>query len=170
MKTLENQLVSADKADEVKSKPEQAFVSKYEAFLGMLNKILSSENIEQKSRLMFENVKGMVQAQVYQVAIKRGVVFQQLDSDSSPQRFINPLDYLKLKGLITQAQCDATSREGLACLQALCNELIVRVVSIEGKGRDEMIEMVRAMNLMIQEHEHQDSLAKDIMLGRGPGR
>lgn len=170
MKSLESQLVSADKADEHRSNPEQKFVSKYEAFLGMLNKILSSENIEQKSRLMFENVKGMVQAQNFQVAVKRGVVFQQIDPDSSPQRFIYPLDYLKRRGLITQTEIDDTSKEGLACLQSLCNELIVRVVSIEGKGRDEMIEMVRAMNLMIQEHEHQDSLAKDMLLGRGPGR
>lgn len=165
MKTLEKQLTKADKADEVGSKVEGAFISKYEAFLGMLNKILSSENIEQKSRLMFENVKGMVQAQVFQVAVKRGVVFQQIDPESSPQRFVYPLEYLKARQLITQEQIDNTSREGLACIQALCNELIVRVVSIEGKGRDEMIEMVRAMNLMIQEHEHQDSLAKDMILG-----
>jgi hypothetical protein len=165
MKTLEQQLTKADKADEAAGKVEEKFISKYEAFLGMLNKILSSENIEQKSRLMFENVKGMVQAQVYQVAVKRGVVFQQIDPESSPQRFIYPLDYLKRKQLITQEQIDATSREGLACIQSLCNELIVRVVSIEGKGRDEMIEMVRAMNLMIQEHEHQDSMAKDILMG-----
>jgi len=165
MQTLEKQLTKADKADETGSKVEGAFISKYEAFLGMLNKILSSENIEQKSRLMFENVKGMVQAQVYQVAVKRGVIFQQIDADSSPQRFVIPLQYLKARKLITQEQIDATSREGLACIQALCNELIVRVVSIEGKGRDEMIEMVRAMNLMIQEHEHQDSLAKDMILG-----
>jgi len=165
MKTLEAQLTKADKSDETASRVENPTISKYEAFLGMLNKILSSENIEQKSRLMFENVKGMVQAQNFQVAVKRGVVFQQIDPESSPQRFVYPLDYLKRRGLITQEEIDLTSREGLACLQSLCNELIVRVVSIEGKGRDEMIEMVRAMNLMIQEHEHQNSMAKDILMG-----
>jgi len=166
MKSLEAQLNSADKADEDKVRdPQKEYTSKYEAFLGMLNKILSSENIEQKSRLIFENVRGMVLAQAFQVAVKRGVVFQQIDPESSPQRFVVPIDYLKRKGLLNQAQLDMTAREGLASLQSLCNELIVRVVSIEGKGRDEMIEMVRAMNLMIQEHEHQDSMAKDLIMG-----
>jgi len=89
----------------------------------------------------------------------------QIDPESSPQRFVIPIDYLKRKGILNQAQLDMASREGLASLQSLCNELIVRVVSIEGKGRDEMIEMVRAMNLMIQEHEHQDSMAKDLIMG-----
>lgn len=166
MKTLEVQINKADKADEVNTRDlQKEYTSKYEAFLGMLNKILSSENIEQKSRLIFENVRGMVLAQSFQVAVKRGVIFQQIDPESSPQRFIVPLDYLKRKNYVTQEQLDATAREGLASLQSLCQELIVRVVSIEGKGRDEMIEMVRAMNLMIQEHEHQDSMAKDLIMG-----
>ena len=166
MKSLESQLNTADKADEDKIRdPQKEYTSKYEAFLGMLNKILSSENIEQKSRLIFENVRGMVLAQAFQVAVKRGVVFQQIDPESSPQRFVVPIDYLKKKGLLNQSDLDASAREGLASLQSLCNELIVRVVSIEGKGRDEMIEMVRAMNLMIQEHEHQDSMAKDLVMG-----
>jgi hypothetical protein len=166
MKSLESQINTADKADEDKNRdPVREYTSKYEAFLGMLNKILSSENIEQKSRLIFENVRGMVLAQAFQVAVKRGVVFQQIDPESSPQRFVVPIDYLKKKGLLNQAQLDVSAREGLASLQSLCNELIVRVVSIEGKGRDEMIEMVRAMNLMIQEHEHQDSMAKDLVMG-----
>jgi hypothetical protein len=166
MKSIEAHINKADKKDETdQGSASDKYTSKYEAFLGMLNKILSSDNIEQKSRLMFENVKGMVQAQAFQVAVKRGVVFQQIDPESSPQRFVVPLDYLKRKQLITQEQLDASAREGLASLQSLCNELIVRVVSVEGKGREEMIEMVRAMNLMIQEHEHQDSLARDMVLG-----
>jgi hypothetical protein len=163
MKSIENQLTSADKADA--ASPAKEYTSKYEAFLGMLNQILSSDNIEQKSRLMFENVKGMVQAQAFQVAVKRGVIFQQLDPESNPQRFVVPIEYLKAKGYLNQAQLDASAREGLASLQSLCNELIVRVVSVEGKGREEMIEMVRAMNLMIQEHEHQDNLAQNMILG-----
>jgi hypothetical protein len=164
MKTLENQLTKADHQDADKQAPPPEFTSKYEAFLGMLNKILSSENIEQKSRLMFENVKGMVGAQVFQVAIKRGIVFTQIDPET--ERFIEPIKYLKLKNLITEDQINDTRKEGLATLQVLCNELIVRVVSIDGKGREEMIEMVRAMNLMIQEHEHQSDLAKDMLIGR----
>jgi hypothetical protein len=164
MKTLENQLTKADHQDADKQATPPEFTSKYEAFLGMLNKILSSENIEQKSRLMFENVKGMVGAQVFQVAIKRGIVFTQIDPETD--RFIEPIKYLKLKNLITEDQINDTRKEGLATLQVLCNELIVRVVSIDGKGREEMIEMVRAMNLMIQEHEHQSDLAKDMLIGR----
>jgi hypothetical protein len=164
MKTLENQIRKADSVDAVKGSEGPEFTSKYEAFLGMLNKILSSENIEQKSRLMFENVKGMVGAQVFQVAIKRGIVFTRIDPETD--RFIEPLKYLKLKNLITDDQIMESRKEGLATLQVLCDELIVRVVSIDGKGRGEMIEMVRAMNLMIQEHEHQSDLAKDMLIGR----
>jgi len=161
MKSLETQL-NTDKKD----KPlEDRYTSKYEAFLGMLNQILSSDNIEQKSRLMFENIRGMVLAQVYQVAVKRGVVFQQIDPDSDPQRFVIPQAYLKAKGYLTQEDLDRTGKEGLASIKALCEELIVRVVSIDGQGRGEMIEMVKAMNLMIQEHEHQDNLAQNMILG-----
>jgi hypothetical protein len=163
MKTLEKQLTKADDIDANKKPEPPEFTSKYEAFLGMLNKILSSENIEQKSRLMFENVKGMVAAQCFQVAVKRGIVFMQIDPET--ERFIEPLKYLKLHNLITEDQIMETRKEGLASLQVLCNELIVRVVSIDGKGREEMIEMVRAMNLMIQEHEHQSNLAKDMLIG-----
>lgn len=170
MKTLEKQLSQADQVDErSQNTPSPAFVSKYEAFLGMLNKILSSENIEQKSRLLLVNVIGMVQAQVYQVAVKRGVIFQKIDPDTD--RFISPLSYLKAHGYVTEEELKNTAREGLSSIQALCKELIVRVISIDGAGRGEMIEMVRAMNLMIQEHEHQDSMAKDILLGaRGQNR
>jgi len=164
MKTLEAQLKKADDSDAIKEPQGSQFTSKYEAFLGMLNKILSSDNIEQKSRLMFENVKGMVAAQCFQVAVKRGIVFSQIDAETT--RFIEPLKYLKLKNLITEDQIQESRKEGLASLQVLCNELIVRVVSIDGKGREEMIEMVRAMNLMIQEHEHQSDLAKDMLIGR----
>lgn len=165
MQTLEAHIVKADKQDSELSPAVKEYTSKYEAFLGMLNKILSSENIEQKSRLIFENVKAMVQAQVFQVAVKRGEIFQQIDIECPHQRFIVPKEYLIKKQLLKQSDLDDTARQGLASLQSLCNELIVRVVSIEGKGRDEMIEMVRAMNLMIQEHEHQDSMAKDLLLG-----
>lgn len=168
MKTLEHQINKADKADEKKqSEPIDKFTSKYEALLGMLNNILSNENIEQKSRLMFENVRGMVLAQNWQVALKTGVIFQQIDPDASPPRFISPKAYLKKYNLVTDAQLQELNVQGLASLQSLCKELIVRVVSIEGQGRDEIIEMVRAMNLMIQEHEHQDSMAKDMIIGGG---
>jgi len=168
MKSIETHISKADKKDEEGSSDLQSkYTSKYEVVIGMLNKILSSENIEQKSRLLFENVRGMVLAQNFQMAVKRGTIFQQIDPEAPKQRFVVPIDYLKRKEYITQAQLDQSAKEGLACLQSLCSELIVRVVSIEGKGRDEIIEMVRAMNLMIQEHEHQDSLAKDMILGRG---
>jgi hypothetical protein len=169
MKTLEHQLNKADNADAAKqADPQDKFTSKYEALLGMLNNILSNENIEQKSRLMFENVRGMVLAQNWQVALKTGVIFQQIDPED-PKRFITPRAYLKKYHMVTDAQLQELNWQGLASLQSLCKELIVRVVSIEGQGRDEIIEMVRAMNLMIQEHEHQDSLAKDMIIG-GAGR
>ncbi len=168
MKSLEHQLNKADNADAAKqSEVPDKFTSKYEALLGMLNNILSNENIEQKSRLMFENVRGMVLAQNWQVALKTGVIFQQIDPDSYPPRFITPKTYLKKYHLVTDAQLQELNKQGLASLQSLCKELIVRVVSIEGQGRDEIIEMVRAMNLMIQEHEHQDSMAKDMIIGGG---
>jgi len=172
MKTLEHQINKADKADEAAQHAPSLdkFSSKYEALLGMLNNILSNENIEQKSRLMFENVRGMVLAQNFQVAIKKGLIFQQIDYDSVPQRFITPIAYLKKYNLVTDTQLEEMSRQGLVSLQSLCKELIVRVVSIEGQGRDEIIEMVRAMNLMIQEHEHQDSMAKDMIIGAGARR
>lgn len=161
MKSLETQL-NKDTTDKL---PVDKYTSKYEAFLGMLNQILSSDNIEQKSRLMFENIKGMVQAQAYQIAVKRGFIFQQIDPESSPSRFVVPVRWLKDHGYLTQADLDRTGEQGLASLKSLCEELIVRVVSLEGKGRGEMIEMVKAMNLMIQEHEHQDNLAQNMILG-----
>jgi hypothetical protein len=165
MKSVEGHLTKADTKDAEGQKAQTEVVSKYEMILGMLNRILSSDDIEQKSRLIFENVRGMVLAQVFQTSVKRGTIFCQIDQESSPQRFVEPLTYLKRKGYVTDAELKASAKEGLASLQTLCKELIVRVVSIEGKGREEIIEMVRAMNLMIQEHEHQDSLAKDMILG-----
>ena len=165
MKTIEAQLTKADNKDAEGSGIQDKYTSKYEAFLGMLNKILSRDDIEQKSRLLFENVYGMVIAQNFQIAVKRGTIFQQIDPESSPQRFVEPKKYLLRKEIVTQAQLDTMAREGLASLQSLCNELIVRVVSVEGKGREEMIDMVRAMNLMIQEHEHQDNLAQQMIMG-----
>ncbi len=153
MKSLEAQLNKDTSEKPLVDK----YTSKYEAFLGMLNQILSSDNIEQKSRLMFENIKGMVQAQVYQMAVKNGYVFQQID-----ERFVIPINFLKQRGYITQADLDRYGKEGLASLKSLCEELIVRVVSLDGLGRGEM---VKAMNLMIQEHEHQDNLAQNMILG-----
>jgi hypothetical protein len=120
---------------------------KYGAFLKGLEKILSNDNIEQKSRLIFENIKGMVQIQVFNELMKNGAIFTQIDD-----RFISPEE--------VKYVCNA---ENINALQELCDEMIVRAISIDGIGRGELIELAKAFNLVMQEHQHESQMVKDMM-------
>ncbi len=129
--------------DRIKTAPQQGVGSKYEVFLQGIEKILSKENIDQKTRIIFENVIGITKMRMFTVAYADEVLFEEI-----PDPW-----FLKKKEI--KKQFDV--------LEVLTSNFITLVISLEGKGRTDLIELARAFNLVMQEHEHEMGLAKQLI-------
>ena len=141
-----------------------------EVVLEMMDKILSNDNIEQKSRQIFENIRGITQAYTMIEALIEGSAFVQIP-DCDGFQFIEPsqVRFLpELESLLGKEYINAD--HGLmSSLKVMCDQMTVRLVSLNGLGREELIKLASAFNFTLSQHEHERGLA-DRLIGANQGR
>jgi len=136
-----------------------------EIVLEMMNRILSRDDIEQKSRQTFDNIVAIARAHVILESMVEGSMFRQLPPIKG-FRFINPS---KVRDLDEIKRMIADEHGLMSSLRIACDQMTVRLVSLDGKGRQELIQLAQAFSFQIQQHEHEKSIA-DRMLGVKPPR
>lgn len=137
-----------------------------EIVLDMMNKILSRDDIEQKSRQTFENIVAIARAHVILEAMIEGSIFRQIPPIKG-FRFMSPT---KVRNTPEIKQIIESEHGLMASLRTACDQMTVRLVSLDGKGRAELIQLAQAFSFTIQQHEHEKSLADRMMGLNPPGR
>ena len=135
-----------------------------EVMLKMMDKILSNDNMEQKSRLIFENIRAMCQSVVFTQCMRDGTVFLELPPIPGI-RFVDPRELWKLdefKDYPEFKNHDAWETI-ISDLKALSDEMLKRIVSVDGMGRNEIIQLAHAFSFQIQQHQHEQSLADKVI-------
>jgi len=105
-----------------------------ENFIAAVQEVFGSRHIDQKTRLTHKNVRGIIKT-------------------NSLNEYLKTKSFGKKKGYVQ-----------VPVLKALCDDKMVKVISIRGKGRDEVIEMFKATAGMGFESQRMNMMEK--MLGR----
>jgi hypothetical protein len=133
-----------------------------EVVMEMMNRVLSKDDIDQKSRQIFENILGIVQSKVIRQAFIDGDIFYDIDS-----RFIKTTDIRTMEPFKNWPEFkERDTIEGtLHQLRQLCEGMTVGLVSLDGLGRKEIIQMFQALSVQLQQHQHEKDLVGAGALG-----
>lgn len=142
-----------------------------EIVLRTIDKIMSNDNMEQKSRLIFENIRAMAQAEVLIDSLVNGINFMQIPKIDGFE-FVNPSELHLLDEFKEYPEFkNRDERKSiLSGLSKLCGEMLTRVVSIDGMGRDELIRLAQGFNIQLQQHQHEQSMLDKYIMGGGMRR
>jgi len=135
-----------------------------EIMLKMMDKILSNDNMEQKSRLIFENIRAMCQSVVFTKCMIDGTFFTPLPAVDGIQ-FVSPdkirnLDEFKDYPEFRKWKDQETI---ITDLKVLSEEMLKRIVSEQGAGRQDIIALAHAFSFQIQQHQHEKSIADSLI-------
>ena len=127
-----------------------------EVVMEMMNRVLSKEDIDQKSRQIFENILGIVQSKVIRQAFIDGDIFFRID-----ERFMDTIDIRHIQPFNTWPEYKQRDEmeNTLHQLRQLCEGMTVGLVSLDGLGRKEIIQMFQALSVQLQQHQHEKDLA-----------
>jgi hypothetical protein len=133
--------------------------SKYKAFVDAIYHVAhptTDQQIDQQTRLEWENIEGEVMLEVLKADIISGVPFLEITDDpifrfSTRQELIDDMFFDIFIEKLTQKHL----LPSMAILKRKLNELLV---SHKGAGRAELIQMFQAFTVSMAEHEHTDAL------------
>jgi hypothetical protein len=131
---------------------------RYKAFVDAIHNIAhpsSDTQLDQQTRLEWENIEGEVMLEVLKADIISGVPFLEITHPffrfASRQECLDKMFIDKFVEKLTEKHL----LPSMAILKRKLNELLV---SHKGAGRAELIQMFSAFNVSMQEHEHMDAL------------
>jgi hypothetical protein len=135
-----------------------------EVMLKMMDKILSNDNMEQKSRLIFENIRAMCQSVVFTKCMVDGTFFQHLPQVDGIQ-FVEPTELHDLEEFKNYPEFKEWDKQEtlITDLRMLSEEMLKRIVSEGGVGRQDIIALAHAFSFQIQQHQHEQSLADKVI-------
>lgn len=131
---------------------------KYKAFIDAIYHVAhptTDQQIDQQTRLEWENIEGEVMLEVLKADIISGVPF--LEITNHPFfRFASRQECLDTMfiGIFVEKAMAKHLLPSMAILKKKLNELMV---SHKGAGRSELIAMFQAFTVSMQEHEHTDA-------------
>ena len=131
---------------------------RYKAFVDAIYNIAhptTEQQIDQQTRLEWENIEGECMLEVLKGDIISGVPF--LEVQHPFFRFANRQECLDkmFSDMFVEKLQARHLLPGMAILKKKLNELLV---SHKGAGRQELIQMFQAFNVSMQEHEHTDAM------------
>ena len=132
---------------------------RYKAFVDAIYHIAhptTEQQIDQQTRLEWENIEGEVILEVLKADIISGVPFLEITDDpifrfSTRQELIDEM----FIGAFVEKLTEKHLLPSMTMLKKKLNELMV---SHKGAGRGELIAMFQAFNVSMQEHEHMDAM------------
>jgi hypothetical protein len=132
--------------------------SKYKAFVDAIYHVAhpkDDQQIDQQTRLEWENIEGECMLEVLKADIISGVPLLQIDHPFF--RFATPQECLD-KMFIDLFVEKATQKYLLPSMAIMKRKLNELLVSHKGAGRAELIQMFQAFTVSMAEHEHTDAL------------
>jgi hypothetical protein len=138
--------------------------NKYREFLAAIHEAaFSRDNLDQQTRLEWENIEGEVMGSVLTQDIISGIMFLRVEDPfwhyDTPQE---ALDRLFVNKFVETVGKNRHLFPGITTLNLSLNRLMV---SYQGKGREEIIRMLQSFQISMQEQEHNDPLKQAIRRG-----
>ncbi len=152
-----------------KKKDQKPPRSKYEEFLGAIHEIaFSDKNVDMQTRLEWDNIEGEVMAEVLSADLMAGTMFTQIEDDlfafSSPQEIIQEMFAAEMgKQYVELINKRPYFLPSITVMKKKLNEL---VISLQGLGRQELIQMLQSFQVSMQENERNDAMMKGLRGGR----
>jgi hypothetical protein len=132
--------------------------NKYKAFVDAIHQIAhpsTDQQIDQQTRLEWENIEGEVMLEVLKADIISGVPFLEINHPFF--RFATRAELIDkmFVDIFVERATEKHLLPSMAILKRKLNELLV---SHKGVGRAELIQMFQAFNVSMAEHEHTDAM------------
>jgi hypothetical protein len=120
----------------------------------------ADQQLDQQTRLEWENIEGEVMLEVLKGDILSGVPFLEITDDSifrfsTRQELIDDM----FLDIFIEKLTEKHLLPSLAILKRKLNELLI---SHKGGGRTELVQIFQALTMSMQEHEHTDALRSRI--------